>query len=513
MVVFGSRFSHDEHQFVAPALLLREGLHPTVDYLYLHTPLQAYLYALFIPSADRAVLTSRAIAAACAFATLVVLYAWNGRSAADVGPLAPRLIAVGCVAALVLSDTFDQTTGRAWNHGTSTLLAVLAFVLVQLAIAHDRRWLMAVAGALASLAVGFRLTWAPLLVPLALGCVVLDPRLTARRAAGWILAFGAGAALGLLPTAVIAAANPSAFWYGNFVYPLVNNQYFRAAGVESSFTAKAQAVVQLLRTDASLRWLTLLVAAAGVGVAFALWRGGRAGGRAVAFAAVVLAFVTAGSLAPGQLHTQYLYGPLVFAALFLAPAAALLVRSGVPARAVVAALATCLALMLLNAPTHWRQQARNLSPVAGGAPYPVRAERLAAELGELLDERAEVVTLAPAFPLMAGLRTDPSLASGPFAWRTAGFIDADRRAAVGWRGPDELHERDPAEAPAAILTGMEPEALERPLVEFAEARGYVPVPLTKTIGTPVLWLSPACVEARLAAGQGIPGGGEAVREP
>src|SRR6478672_5539385 len=78
------RMSHDEHQFIASAVLVaREQLAPYRDFAYFHVPNQTYLWALFYHFTDYYLLVARAFCAVCGWLILVVIFVvvmqlWQG---------------------------------------------------------------------------------------------------------------------------------------------------------------------------------------------------------------------------------------------------------------------------------------------------------------------------------------------------------------------------------------------------------------------------------------------------
>ena len=82
-----------------------------------------------------------------------------------------------------------------------------------------------------------------------------------------------------------------------------------------------------------------------------------------------------------------------------------------------------------------------------------------------------MATLAPLYPLEAGLDIYPQMASGPFALRVAPFVPQaadDRFGIISGGGISAMFSRRP---PVALLTGLEG-GLEEPLVRFATQQGY-----------------------------------------
>ena len=81
------RLSHDEHQFIASAVLVaREHLAPYRDFAYFHVPNQTYLWALFYHFTNYYLFVARAFCAACGWLLLVVMLAAFG------WPLSSRVV-------------------------------------------------------------------------------------------------------------------------------------------------------------------------------------------------------------------------------------------------------------------------------------------------------------------------------------------------------------------------------------------------------------------------------------
>ena len=123
--------------------------------------------------------------------------------------------------------------------------------------------------------------------------------------------------------------------------------------------------------------------------------------------------------------------------------------------------------------------------------FPNRARKFADELRRYV-ERGKVLTLAPAWPLEAGLSIYPEFATGPFAWRSARFVSPERRKRFKLVAPADLESFLQMDPPAAILTGVEDKELEGPLLQYASEHSYRPVKLQKQR---TLWI-PAPAEAK-----------------
>ena len=113
-----------------------------------------------------------------------------------------------------------------------------------------------------------------------------------------------------------------------------------------------------------------------------------------------------------------------------------------------------------------------------------RARRVGSEIKQHVQD-GPVLTLAPAWPLEIGLSIYPEFAQWPFGWRSAPFATKEKRVLMHLVRPEELGDLLATRSPAAILTGVEDDALEKPFVAYAEAQGWQRIPLSKQR---VLWI-------------------------
>jgi hypothetical protein len=125
--------------------------------------------------------------------------------------------------------------------------------------------------------------------------------------------------------------------------------------------------------------------------------------------------------------------------------------------------------------------------------FPMRAHSIALQMRARVP-RGKVLTLAPAWPVEAGLGIYPEFATGPFAWRTAHHLPALRRREFDLIAPEDLPGFLENDAPAAILTGFESGGLEKPLIRYATEHAYEVVDFGKDRR---LWIAPG-------AGAGAP---------
>ena len=484
--------SHDEHQFVASGwLLANRGLLPYRDFPYFHTPYLVFAYAALFKLTSYYFLAARALNAACAALSIVVLGAilWP-----RLRPLKGRweIFVLGSLPVLAIGNPlFAYSAGRAWNHSPAFLL----FCLGILAHTHGflrlrrARW-QVLSGVLFGLAIGVRLTYA-LAAPAALVSLALLPSDSPRKGR---LALGllSGLALSLLPLLLMMILWPGSVTFGNLVYPSLNTSYrsILSHGVVTSASSKLGALWEVYAL--SLPDLLLAVTCAGV-LGASVLLGLKRGLRSVAgmwAAAAFLGSLMAGALAPSPAWEQYFFEPQVYMVLIaLLGMASLEVSAFRLPRRLGRAWLAGLALMgavyiVLNLPlAFWRSPAKSW--------VPVETHRL----GVLLRAQVgtgRVLTLAPIIPLEGGLDIYPELATGPFAWRVAPLMVDQKLSALRMPDPDDLAIMLAAHPPSAVLTGFEaqnagfarggPGGLEGPLKLYARARGFSP----RSVVSPVI---------------------------
>jgi 4-amino-4-deoxy-L-arabinose transferase-like glycosyltransferase len=480
--------NHDEHQFVAAAVLMaREGLTPYVDFPYFHLPLLSQLYALVIPLAESLLLSARTISILSAWATLAILL-WLGYDVlAGQRPWLRLLHGAAGAVLLAFTPLFVYTSGRAWNHDLPVLLSVIATILLltymDQAGGRSACWRVLLAGLLLGLAIVSRASFAFLVPAFLLGLWLgtpagYGPRL---RAIAW---FAVGGVLGALPALILLARDPQAFLFGNLTYVRLNTLYYEMQGGAypgMTLVGKLGVLGSLLvRQPANALPLLLFGGSA-------IWAWPRVAPRERAqllVLGVLLGLALFGALAATPSQTQYFY--------LLLPLAVLgsLHAVGVGPRAqqrwgVIATACTALLALLLTGSAYLP----GLAIVAKPDEWVPRKVHARGELiAELVGDDQPVLTLSPTHVLEGNLPIYSVFATGPFAWRIADLVDEEMRLTHGLVGPNELAELL-AGPPRALLTGLDNDDSEEeaPLVDYALTQRYLPVALPDD---GMLWLSP-----------------------
>lgn len=469
---------HDEHQHLAAgALLAREGKVPYRDFPHFHTPYLALVYGALFRTTDRLLLAARLFSVGCATAMLGLLgtAVWAlFRERVPGRALPAALLAVTLALATSL---FAHTTGRAWNQEPALLFAFLAFLVH--AHAASRRWLWGIglSGLLLGVAIGFRITYAPLLAPF--GIALWFGGFAPSKWLGPAVCFGAGLAIGLSGLIYFFAIAPEQTWFGNFEFARMNVTYRLATGEPRTMTLPKKLrffFKEVVRPD----WPLFVGFVGSLGGTRRAWRSWPF---ALRFLLLTLPFLLYGSIAPSPVFDQYFY-PFVP---FLILGAALALRE-IPHGSVwfprAGWFAVVMTLVAVGLGARAYRRLHDLPKVADWAPMELHEE--ARQLHALLPP-GRVLTLAPERVIEGGGTIYPAFGTGPFAWRISGFVEPARAARLGLITPQTLTAALEADPPAAIILGDEPR-WEQPLTDYAAAHGYVRTPWEN--GKRALWLRP-----------------------
>ncbi len=459
--------NHDENQHIAAgALVAREGLLPYRDFPHFHTPYLAFIYAALFRATDHLLLAARLFTIACATASVGIVGAATADAFRAHSPRIARCAVAGAMVLALSSWVFTKTTGHAWNHEPPLFFALAAFFVHLAGIRRTHGgWLFA-SGMLLAVAIGIRLTYAPLIAPFGLATLLLIDVGLARRLAlaAW---FSAGVLVALSGIAWLAMLAPEAAWFGNFEFAKVNVTYRFATGEPRTMTiAKKTRYLfkSIVRPDLGLvlAFLGPLVTALTyrrtsrqplpLELLFLLW---------------CLPFLLLGSFAPSPVFEQYFYPFVFFLVAGAAYALAALPQASFWFRGAALVAGAGVVLSVGRGAVGYHQLPELFKP-SKWTPIELHAE---ASHVRVVPESARVLTLAPIGVLEAGRRIYPEFVTGPFAWRVAKFVDPAKAARLKIPTPESLAEMFAADPPAALLLGAE-RKVEGDFQAFVRANRY-----------------------------------------
>lgn len=497
---------HDEQFYLPPGLLLG-GMELYREIGFTHMPnLPLLISALTsLTGAASALLVGRLLVAA-AWLGLVFVLVRAGR-AERAGALA-----IGTAGALLLFET--NLLGEAGMAATNNFLPIplavggVALFLAATRDAHRAALLALASGLLLALAAGFKINFAPFILPVAVATLLIPPEWPLRTRIGRLaLPMLLGGVVGALPTLTYLASDPEGFLAHvidahrgpQIAYWLANPD--PADPKVMGLGAKLILARELWLSGSSLLMLvTLGVAALLLRRQAGSWREAAAlAGRPVALLAVLIAIAAALAFPPTPAFPQYFVLPFAFAALLI-----LLLHGRLDELRREQARPVLIAALVLAA----ANGAPSLLPSTAGVLQPQQwasanvnrdAQRLAAAM-ESARVTGPVATLEPLQALSGGLNVVPELALGPFIYRAGNAFPSQQRRHYRYlASPTTIGAQLASRRPAAVLVGRDPK-LEAPLEEFARSRDYRAVELDWASGGKLrrrtLFVAPAAAPVR-----------------
>jgi hypothetical protein len=472
--------NHDEHQHVAAgALVAREGLLPYRDFPHFHTPYLAYAYALLFRATEHLLFAARLLSVLCATAILGCIGSAAYHLFRERGRKYATWVCGGSVLLALSTTLFAETSGRAWNHEPSLVLVLGAFAAHIAGLRLGWRGWFVASGLLLGLAIGTRITCAPLVAPFGLA-LLLFPKVQWQW--GRVLGFSAGLLLGLAVLGYFFAAVPEQAYFCNFDFARVNIVYRLDTGEPRTMTLLKKLrffFKVIVRPDAGLFVAGLLPILAAY---LAARKTDRRLRFELHFILLLLPFIFLGSFAPSPIFDQYFY-PLVpflvlaglYAFASISPESPWFRRTALTGMAAVA-LSVALGVRVFHEAGDFFQPRKWEG---------IRMHREMREAGARV-AGGRVLTLAPIYPLEAGLPIYPAFSTGPFAWRISPYLDPAKAARLGIISPTTLEAALRLTPPGAVLVGSE-EKGEETLAAYAKRQGFQKFDLEDDL---VFWIAP-----------------------
>ncbi|MGH8045795.1 MAG: glycosyltransferase family 39 protein, partial [Chthoniobacterales bacterium] len=264
--------NHDEHQHLAAGYLITtKGLLPYRDFPFFHTPNMPFIYGMFMQRGEWLLLEARLFSTICAALTAGVI-AWMALKWTS-GRRWRIVVALGASLLLVASPVFSETIGRASNHDFSVFLALLATCCHLGAMARGRGgagWVAS--GILLGLAIGARVTLAPLVLPFFIAVWLWSGSGSLADRVKKAAIFSAGLFVGCLPMIVMFVIAPEGFFYGVLEFSRTNLAYRASTGNTQtmSLLTKLRYFFQPISIE---NWSVILVLAGALGLyAWQQWK-------------------------------------------------------------------------------------------------------------------------------------------------------------------------------------------------------------------------------------------------
>jgi hypothetical protein len=479
-------FDLDEHQFVVPPILLdHEGLLPYADYPYFHMPGLVYLYAPLLAWTPHKLLAARLVSVGCGFAALVLLFRVGWRLFRHLPESTRWLLAGGMALIFGCSRLFTYTSGWAWNHDSAVLCALGAFLVHVRGLRSARLRFFAAAGALAGLALCIRLSFALIVLPLALSLLFGRSALTPRqRVLGLGLAMAAALVV-LTPALVHLWSQPEAFLFGNLGYARLNTLFYST--VRSPAMNLPQKLLHLLQSffsdpgNAVLFLLALWL----LGWRYFRLRAWRSRyGNELLLVMGFLPALLAGCWGPTPTQYQYYYMLLPFLTLGILYLLALESTRPTAWLHYRRLLAIGVLVVGLTGLPRWYWPVVQIASPEKWVPMSVDV------LGEWIRTQCpaegRVLTLDPLFPLEGGVRVYPDYAVGRFFVHVGEHMSAADRQRHHILWAEQVEQLLARQPPDAVFCDRRTRHMSLAFIHYAEGHGFHK--LDAPDGTGTLWV-------------------------
>jgi hypothetical protein len=475
--------AHNEQMYVAAGYLLTQGQRLYADFAFVQMPYSPLVYAAVYALTGGGYYLLKAKLVNLAWLALAggLLYHRAARVTQD------RLLALLLLVVFLADYYLLRAAIEASNYTMPVACSLLAYVWLLVGLEQPRCHSLAAfgAGVALGLAVGAKLYYAALVVPFGLAALLYPRELALRRRlARGLLPLVIGGLVGLAPVFYYAARDLDGFLFNNLGYHTLNTLWRTQNGFTDMGWAVKSETARELATNPNYLVLLFWLALAGL-----LWWSRRSetrdgtrslpgAGALLAGSAALVSLLTA--FVPRPLFPQYFAMPVPFLLLWIAEIYAGLTaadRRLLRAFGVAAAVVGMLAVL----PRHtgslrrWAAGEDRWSGIESVATSQ-EIRRLLAERGTLHEPApALVATLSPVAALESGLPFYPELATGSFVYRIGDLLTPEERVHYIATSPTTLSALLDAHPPAAIFIGEEG-ALEQPLLDYAQSRGYAPAP-------------------------------------
>lgn len=467
---------HDEHIYVSSGLLIQQGIHPILDYPYSHQPSFSLWYSFVLLFSDHLLLTAR-ICSALSVALILFLCWFMFRKRFFKQEVIKGENWIVPIVFLLIGFFHNHLSDGllAWNHAFPTLLLVASVYFHSSFIDKRKLHLALIAGFLFAASVAMRASLAPMVIPLFISMLIIGWR--QNRIISVALLYILGCLVGSSAVFAYMAADFDAFIYQMVTFHGdVDTQYLIDTGRARTIGRRLGYVNALYSGHSALFLSILVVGMLAVKLIFqkkSFWKFQHSD-------LLILAIWTFGIVSAflkNVTFPQYMFLPLPFFLLF-----AYSVYSSLETKTrkwVLRAAFLALFLMAVKEPYKIKQLGKITKPDQWFA-------HRAHNEGEFIEENTEpghILTMAPIFALEAKRNIYLPFVNGPFSYRTADWMNTERRKETGVVGPGEIEDFVKNNPPAAVYVGWERRDIEEEFIEYAKRHGYkkIETPLRKSL--------------------------------
>jgi hypothetical protein len=346
-------------------------------------------------------------------------------------------------------------------------------------------------GLFLGMAIGIRLTFAPLIVPF-LAILFLFPKGEIKQKIPAVVAFAIGGVVANAPSLYFLIIDPLHFWFGNLGYQRLATLYRIETGDKIAMTlgGKLVHIGRVIFSQPGDLLIILVTIFSFLGVRIRQLPRSIAVRPDFLLLGSLMPFLYCGSFAPNLAWPVYFFAPLPFLMLF-GPFALAYLQDGEARRAcvrlfVLAALVSCFygnfpktasAMNILLKPKNW---------------IPVQVHTAATELRTEVSahgSKDSILTLSPTFAAEAGIPIYPPFVVGVFGWRVSHLMPPSERRHQSLVAPADIDDLFAGALPVVVLGDhVSPTSLQQPIRDFVVKHKYRPKKLSYEVE---VWLPPS----------------------
>jgi hypothetical protein len=469
----------DENMYIAAGVLTGQGQKLYRDFAFLQMPYLPLVYgAIYRLTGTSMYLLTGKLVSYCFLLMAVFLVHRISKQISD-----NEVFSIGVTLLFLLNHTVLRSAMESCNYIAPVMLSLLAFHLFLGSSSRNRidSARIALVGLAVAFATGTKLYYGVVVLPFAAVLLASPPSVSVKeRIRFGFLPFVLGVLFGLLPV-LYYVDDFDHFYFNNVGYHLLNTQWRELTGFARAMNLYSK--IQFLQTIYLRADNLILVLISLVGGAY-LWSARmvsvasiRTAPPGALLAMMLLSASILTTLIPTPLWEHYSTMPLSFLFLVFVYSSKTLFRESLLFRYLF--LTGVVLALAYNGPSRVLHAYRVLSSGNRAEWAALKVHDVAIGIQEATKEhgaRPRVATLFPLYPLEAGFRIYPELATGAFAYRVGELIEDDQRRKFVTVAPENIQDLFQKDVPDAILIGFESPKhyrdLESPLEAFAQAGDY-----------------------------------------
>ena len=457
--------AHDEEMYCTGGCLMAQGKMIYRDFSYIsQMPYHALLYSAVYKITDTThyLLAGRLISASCDILVMIIIFGIY-RTIFKTHIVTGTLLGIAAAIIYVFNPIVDYANGYAWNHDVVILCVMVSLWLFIIADFRKKSSfrLIAAMGALLTLAACMRITTILIVIIFFLMLLAVPANSFMLRIKR-ILSFLASSFLVLIWPVWLIVNAPRAFYLNLVKASVLNGKWITQTGmgkfgfILASFSTPGYFV---LAASAIYLWLIFIILRRVLEV--------KDKSKVILSAILPIVFFII-AFVPPSVWTQYLAVPVPFVLTSLAIPFLYLCKKASELsyrkyyKTAVFSIGISVLISVISYPVVLYGIPAIIAPETW---TPIRVHKISLDIAKEIHESGRVLTLAPLYAIEGGCDIYTELSCGPFFYRVADYLSPEERQVAHVIGPNDISGLFSRKPPSAVITRVDMEVLEQPLIE------------------------------------------------